>query len=711
MTLAALFMYFCSTARQLFVFYPTCSQNLLVGKEDRDANLAMGAYCEKVTGRNRAALNYYSRALELGSYEAGIAGLKLEHTAYGYCDIFNKSIKMQDLFKHDTRKQQEILCQLGSESFWRKNAIGAIYYWHAAATLDPYARELRVQRDLYGSFIITDTFCLPWKDHKSWLRPNKKINIYRSMSLEANYALKRVSRCCNLDMKKPEQQKTVKLLHLAVKLCSNFYRIDQDKIFPSKASKIASMSAPRRSGIPRFVGVPAAAAGAGLGVVSRKSKSPPASRLRQPGFGLRQPGAGLSASPVIEDTPRLSRRELRRKMRQPRKLLTSPEWGLMSVSVLDSPTSPKRNILVPESTLTSGSLAIPVEEAYNDVVHTYEVQRVLEETRRNADQTLRRTEAEERREVERQLVEAQTFRRQFITAGIDRKMLALEREEPPVGFYDNSYEEEDWNRSPAGYYDLDPELKSQFVSTPQQGRYGSMADWNFPSTVLRRRSSSPKRTYISPITYIAKYVKVHGTHAVLLLLAIGLQVHHGTSGTGSPAGFQLAPATFALSTYRQLLSELGEYFTIHHSPFTTRLPPVTLLVFGYQLAVNGRWFTPSPGLALLSWLISSHRSRAHWTYQPAGLLRRCYRATPGLVLYFRRTVSLTARGRSRLGLREIQPTPESEGLAVFSAPLYSLASHPSSSSYVSAIDASRPMWHLSRASRRTRPSLSSVARG
>nr|CAD7440923.1 unnamed protein product [Timema bartmani] len=139
------------------------------------------------------------------------------------------SIKMQDLFKHDTRKQQEILCQLGSESFWRKNAIGAIYYWHAAATLDPYARELRVQRDLYGSFIITDTFCLPWKDHKSWLRPNKKINIYRSMSLEANYALKRVSRCCNLDMKKPEQQKTVKLLHLAVKLCSNFYRIDQDK--------------------------------------------------------------------------------------------------------------------------------------------------------------------------------------------------------------------------------------------------------------------------------------------------------------------------------------------------------------------------------------------------------------------------------------------------------------------------------------------------
>nr|CAD7463939.1 unnamed protein product [Timema tahoe] len=97
------------------------------------------------------------------------------------------------------------------------------------------------------------------------------------------------------------------------------------------------------------------------------------------------------------------------------------------------------------------------------------------------------------------------------------------------------------------------------------------------------------------------------------------------------------------------------------SLFTARSLPVTPLVYGYQLTVNGRWFRPSPGLALLFWLTSSHHSRAHWTH-------RCYRAAPGLVLHFRRTLSLTARGRSRLGLRGFQPTPKSEGFAVFSAP-------------------------------------------
>nr|CAD7258206.1 unnamed protein product [Timema shepardi] len=100
-------------------------------------------------------------------------------------------------------------------------ATGAIYFWRVAATLNPYVKEL--------------------KDHRSWLRPRKKINIYRSMSFEANYALKRVPRCCNLDTKNPEHQKTVKLLHLAVELCSNFYKAEQDKTKDMKQDRGAHL--------------------------------------------------------------------------------------------------------------------------------------------------------------------------------------------------------------------------------------------------------------------------------------------------------------------------------------------------------------------------------------------------------------------------------------------------------------------------------------
>nr|CAD7408016.1 unnamed protein product [Timema cristinae] len=66
-------------------------------------------------------------------------------------------------------------------------------------------------------------------EHRNWLCPSKKINIYRSMSLEANYALKRIHQWYDLDMKKPTQQQTVKLLELAVELCSSFYKAEQNK--------------------------------------------------------------------------------------------------------------------------------------------------------------------------------------------------------------------------------------------------------------------------------------------------------------------------------------------------------------------------------------------------------------------------------------------------------------------------------------------------
>nr|CAD7407160.1 unnamed protein product [Timema poppensis] len=67
-------------------------------------------------------------------------------------------------------------------------------------------------------------------EHRNWLCPSKKINIYRSMSFEANYALKRIHQWYDLDMKKPAQQQTVKLLELAVELCSNFYKAEQNKM-------------------------------------------------------------------------------------------------------------------------------------------------------------------------------------------------------------------------------------------------------------------------------------------------------------------------------------------------------------------------------------------------------------------------------------------------------------------------------------------------
>ncbi|CAG2067612.1 unnamed protein product [Timema podura] len=185
------------------------NETLLSSKDNRDANLALGAYYEKVNENFVDARNHYSRALELGSYEAGIALVKLKQKSYGYCDLFYETTKMREIFKNDPRKQQEILCQLGSNYYSYGYAIGAIYCWHIAATLDPYARELQ--------------------DHRNWLRPSKKINIYRSMSLEANYALKRIYNWSDLDMKKPAQQQTVKLLQLAVELCSNFYKAEQDK--------------------------------------------------------------------------------------------------------------------------------------------------------------------------------------------------------------------------------------------------------------------------------------------------------------------------------------------------------------------------------------------------------------------------------------------------------------------------------------------------
>nr|CAD7459903.1 unnamed protein product [Timema tahoe] len=66
---------------------------------------------------------------------------------------------------------------------------------------------------------------------KSWIYPSKKINIYQAMSLEANYALKRIYNWSDLDLKKPEQQqqRTVQLLQHAIELCSNFYKAEQNK--------------------------------------------------------------------------------------------------------------------------------------------------------------------------------------------------------------------------------------------------------------------------------------------------------------------------------------------------------------------------------------------------------------------------------------------------------------------------------------------------
>nr|CAD7258208.1 unnamed protein product [Timema shepardi] len=180
--------------------------------DNRDANLALGAYCEKVRGHFDDALNYYSTALELGSYEAGISMIKLKYKKNESCNLIQDFKRMRELFRDDIRKQQELLCMLGSwEYLSNRNAISAIYYWHAAATLDPDARELQ--------------------EFRSWIYPSKKINIYQAMSLEANYALKKIYNWSDLDLKKPkqQQQRTVQLLQHALELCSNFYKSEQNK--------------------------------------------------------------------------------------------------------------------------------------------------------------------------------------------------------------------------------------------------------------------------------------------------------------------------------------------------------------------------------------------------------------------------------------------------------------------------------------------------